>query len=593
MQRPLAFALAVLAAAAAPAAPPVPDPEISAAELREHLKVLAGDAFEGRRAGTPGAEAAADYVAARFAEAGLRPAGDDGTFLSSFDLPERVPAAARCRLAFRAGGAAPTPLGLGDGFVPFSFSADGSLAGAEVVFVGHGIRSERLRRDDYAGAEVRGKVVAVLRRGPAGLTHGATNHDLAFETKARAAQVAGAAGVLFLDDRVANPGAAGRCPTRVPVRGGALAIPVVYLKPAAADALFAAAGLDPSALEQERDAARPPPPRPLAGVRLDLVVGLAASRTENVVGLLPGADPARAGEAVVLGAHYDHLGTDGAGGLDAAGGDGVWNGADDNASGTAGLIELAEHFALASPRPARTMVFVAFAAEELGLLGSSDYVKRPAVPLLKTAAMLNLDMIGRGRNGSLFLGGTGTSPAFGPLLDAAEKDSGLALHREPSGFAPSDSLPFANARIPTLFFFAGIHPDYHRTSDEWDRVDADGMVRILRFAARVARAVADLPEQPAYAEAAAGRRAGPYLGITPDFSAGGPGVLVERVMAGSPAASAGLLDGDRIVQLGAEAVDDAGDLIRLVGGRKPGDVVEVVVLRGGDALSLSVTLAGR
>ncbi|MCU0726380.1 MAG: M28 family peptidase [Planctomycetes bacterium] len=569
-------------------------PEIGVAELRAHVFHLASDALEGRRAGTAGAEKAADYIAARFAAAGLAPGGDDGTFLAWLPLGDRSPVPERCELTHATDGATPRRARFGADFEPFSFSAEADLRELAVVFAGHGLRAPDLGWDDYAGVDVAGKAVVVLRRGPdlPGLS-GAGRMRLAFEQKAKDAKAAGAAAVLLLDDRIRNPGEAGRCPTRIPLRGAGPGIPFVYLKPAAADGLFGAAGLDLPVLLAEYDRAKAPRSRVLPGVRLDLSVALAPRRSANVIGILPGADPARRPEAVVVGAHYDHLGTDGMGGIDAGANDGIWNGADDNASGTAGLLELAEHFALAVPPPARTLVFVAFTGEELGLVGSLHYTRHPAHPLPRTVAMVNLDMIGRSKDRRVMIGGTGTSPVFGGILDAAEEGSGLSIRRDPSGFAPSDSLPFARARIPVLFFFAGVHPDYHRSTDHADRLDYETARRFTDVAAGTLRRIADLPERPSWSEAPARSSRGPYLGVTLSGEGDGPGALLGSVMAGSPAADAGLLDGDHVIRVGKDDVADGEALVRALGGRKPGDEVDLTIRRGDATLIVRVKLGSR
>jgi Zn-dependent M28 family amino/carboxypeptidase len=569
-------------------------PEIGVAELRAHVFHLASDELEGRRAGTAGAEKAADYIAARFAAAGLAPGGDEGSFLAWLSLGGRAPAPDRCALAFRSGAGKSTALALGADWEPFSFSSEADLSGLEAVFAGYGLKAPDLGWDDYAGLDVSGKVVVLLRRGPdlPGLA-GRGRMRLAFEQKAKDAKAAGAAAVLLLDDRVSNPDDAGHCPTRVPVRGGGPGIPFVYLKPAAADRLFAAAGLDLPRLIEESELARAPRSRRLPKVRVDLSVALVPRRSANVIGILEGRDEARRAEVVIIGAHYDHLGTDGMGAIDIALDDGIWNGADDNASGTAGLMELAEHFALAKPRPARTLVFVAFTGEELGLIGSSHYVKHPAIPLARTVAMVNLDMLGRSKDRRVMIGGTGTSPVFGAILDAAAVDSGLTIRRDPSGFAPSDSMPFARAKVPVLFFFAGIHPDYHRSTDHADRLDYETQKRFVDVAARAARSIADLPERPPWAEAPARGPRGPYLGVTLADEGDAPGAVLGSVMAGSPAAEAGLLDGDRVVRVGKDPVADGDDLVSAIAARKPGDEVEVEVRRGEETLVVTVKLGSR
>jgi hypothetical protein len=315
----------------------------------------------------------------------------------------------------------------------------------------------------------------------------------------------------------------------------------------------------------------------------------ATLQSANVAGLVEGTDPALSDQAIVIGAHYDHLGWGGTGSL-APDERAVHNGADDNASGVAGVIELAEWFA-ANPQP-RTLVFAAFGAEELGNIGSSAWVKDPPWPLDKTVAMLNLDMVGRLRE-KLDVQGTGTSAAWPAILDSLATDPAAPqIVRVPDGFGPSDHSSFYGQRIPVLAFFTGAHDEYHRPTDDLETIDPEGEVRVLDLAARLIEAIADGREIP-YAEApVTQRRAMAFkvgLGVIPDYGYAEAGLLLASVRPDGPAAAAGLQAGDVIVQLAGKDVADVYAYTEILAGLEADVPVEAVVLRGEETLELTIT----
>ncbi|HUF90575.1 MAG TPA: M28 family peptidase [Gemmatimonadota bacterium] len=313
----------------------------------------------------------------------------------------------------------------------------------------------------------------------------------------------------------------------------------------------------------------------------------------NVVGAVRGTDPALADQAVVIGAHYDHLGRGGPGSL-APGDDAIHNGADDNASGVAGVIELAEWFA-AHPQP-RTLVLAAFGAEELGNIGSGAWVKDPPWPLDRTVAMINLDMVGRLRE-KLDVHGTGTSSAWPGLLDSLAADPALpAISRVPDGFGPSDHASFYGAGIPVLALFTGAHEEYHRPGDDLETIDAHGEVRVLALAAGIVAAVADGREIP-YAEAPVTlRRAVSFrvgLGVIPDYGYADGGLLLASVRPEGAAGAAGLRAGDVVVLLAGRDVADVYAYTEILAALEPDVPVEAVVRRGGETFTVMVTPVAR
>jgi hypothetical protein len=327
--------------------------------------------------------------------------------------------------------------------------------------------------------------------------------------------------------------------------------------------------------------------------------------TQNVVALVRGRDPALRDEYIVLGAHFDHLGRSTASARDPEAGDAIRNGADDNASGTAAVLDLARLLAANPPR--RSVIFVSFSAEELGLLGSSWFVTHSPVPTGSIVAMINFDMVGRLRDDKLMVYGTSTATELKGIVDsanAAGAATGSAMLRVTGGgdgYGRSDQSSFYARDIPVLHFFTDVHDDYHRATDDADKINAAGAARVVELAHRVARALADRPARltlvriapPARTTASEeGRQS--YLGTVPDMGAGDSrGLLLTGVRAGSPADLGGLKAGDVIVELAGKAVKDLYSYSEALYANKPGDVVKIVVLRGAERLEFSVTLGRR
>jgi Peptidase family M28/PDZ domain len=324
-------------------------------------------------------------------------------------------------------------------------------------------------------------------------------------------------------------------------------------------------------------------------------------RGNNVIGVLPGRDPVLRNEAVIVGAHYDHLGLGGFGSLDPDSTGQVHNGADDNASGAAMLIQIAARLAVAPP--ARTVVFIAFSGEELGLLGSSYYVKQPVYPLSATRAMINLDMVGRLRQSRLIVYGSRTAKEFPALLDSLNWYAGFDLKAQGDGYGPSDQSSFYAAGLPVLHLFTDLHEDYHRSTDDWEKINLDGFKRVSDFAAALVTALANRPRPltvvttvpPIETDPASmtGSGQGAYLGTVPDMTDSPGGVRLVGVRAGSPAERAGLRGDDVITRIGAMEVPNLAAMWAALRSHQPGDVVEIVVRRGNQVTTLRATLGIR
>jgi hypothetical protein len=529
--------------------------------------------MEGRASGTVGAKRAARYIVERFVAAGLRPGGEGGSFLQSFVIGSTVRLGAGNSLTRL--GARPTRFEAERDWMPHGGSRPGTVRG-ELVFAGSGISAAG--HDDYAGLDVTGRVVLVLDGAPphwSGPPPSRLDRLIAARRRGAAALLISGAGLPTLES------------TSAPVNlvSGALAA-------ATTDALLAPSGLTRAALVQRMAESRVP--MPLAtGVEVELRVDLQAVdvQTANVIGVVPGHDPSASTEAVVVGAHYDHLGRSGGA---------VYAGADDNASGTAVVLELARAFATAR-RASRTLVFVLFSGEERGLLGSRHYVRNPIIPIERTVAMINFDMVGRLGNRPLGVGGVATGGGLKAVVDDAGRQLGIALaDREAPGGA-SDHAPFYGAGVPVLFFHTGAHSDYHRPTDTADKIDAAGLAQVAAVAARVIDDVAGRP-RPTFVAVPAPSPRSPgvptprsvaFLGVSPARTGLSDGVRLGTVVPDSAAARAGMREGDIIVRLGDVPVQSFEELRAALQARRPGDPVQVVYLRDGEDRTAQAVLGER
>jgi aminopeptidase YwaD len=307
----------------------------------------------------------------------------------------------------------------------------------------------------------------------------------------------------------------------------------------------------------------------------------------NVVAIIPGSSRALRGEIVVVGAHYDHLGLGGFGALDPDSTGKVHNGADDNASGTAALLEIGR--ILARRQPARTLVLVAFSGEELGTIGSSYFVHHSVPqPIDSLYAMLNLDMVGRLRNARLLALGAGTAREFPALLDSLNTPPRFDLRASGDGWGPSDHSVFFATRHPVLHFFTDLHEDYHRSTDDWDKLNVAGIAQVASFVADLAWSLANRPDPLTFVDSprpqgpTGGSGYGAYLGTIPDMSGGvSDGVRITGVRAGSPAEQAGLAAGDVITAIGDKHIGNLYDMTDALRSHQAGDTVLVVSRRDG------------
>jgi hypothetical protein len=338
------------------------------------------------------------------------------------------------------------------------------------------------------------------------------------------------------------------------------------------------------------------------GVSLAIQVNILKVRAtvSNILAYLPG----KTDEYVIIGAHYDHLGRGEAHSMAPSQIGQIHPGADDNASGTAGVLELARLFAPLKGQLHRGILFMNFAGEELGLLGSAAWVREPTMPLEKAVAMINMDMIGRIKDDKVYIGGIGTGSTFQAVLDQAERKTTFKYENSQGGYSSSDHTSFVTKRIPVLFFFSGLHGDYHKPSDTWEKINADAGAHLLDLVSNIALQIDDAAERPAYVAVvenpnphagmpSSGGGYGPYFGSIPDFGQTENGVRFSDVKPGSPAAKAGFQAGDVLIQFGDKAIQNLYDFTDALRRSKVGDVLEVTVLRDGKPVKASVKLEQR
>ena len=592
----------------------------SASAIRSQVSYLASDELRGRGSGEAGNEKAARFIAQEFARNGLKPLGTDrqrdpnaSLNGSGYFQPFRFIAGRAIgkgnRLEATFGGKT-VQYRVNQEYAPSGVSGGGKAEG-EVVFVGYGIQAPKANHDDYAHLDVKGKIVLLLAGSPNNDPHSPLAEYADIRRKASAARTLGANALLVILPKTSDAlNAHGSDFSEASDAG----MPVLRLRRPIAETWLQTAGKSLDDLEKEADTNRYVSTATGVRIRLAADVKKIEKVTANILGLIEGSDPILKNEVVVIGAHMDHLGMGGPGSLATSSKPAIHHGADDNASGTTGILQLAAYFGashtartdsprlaseLQTPRPKRSLLLICFSGEELGLLGSDYYVKHPVMPLEKTVAMLNMDMIGRLRDDKLTVIGSGTAKEWAALLDEANKTAGFTLARSESGFGASDQQSFYVKDIPVLFFFTGTHADYHKPSDTADKINAEGLAKVARLVADCAERIADAPERPTFqhikvAEPSSGSPGfRVYFGTVPDYAAMVEGVQLNGVREGSPAEKAGLKAGDIIVKFGGKEIKNVYDYTYALQDYKPGDKVDVVVQRGKETLTLHVTLAAR
>lgn len=573
--------------------------EITADEVKAHLNFLASDALKGRFTGSPEERKAGDYIKTQFELYGLKPAFN-GKWFQEFSFIEKVEMTKKNSISLITD-RKKNKLEAAKNFTILGFSGKAKLS-AGLAFVGYGISAEKMNYDDYAGIDVKGKIVIAMKNHP---EHDSSRSKFEMFTtlrnKANMAKEKGAAGLIIIngwlpknDDILQTP--------RYDGAPGMKDFPVLQISRPVADELLKSEGVVLADIQKHIDAAKKPQSFAIINTTAEISTEVKEIQkiARNVGGVLEGNDPDLKNEYIVIGGHYDHLGIDQMKeasmykGADKQ----IHNGADDNASGTTGVLEVAEKLASIKNELKRSIIFLTFSGEELGILGSTFYTNNPSVDIKSIVAMLNMDMVGRlNAENNLTIIGAGTSSKWKELLN--QKNSyGFKLSMSDGGSGGSDHQAFSNKNIPVLFFFSGTHSDYHKPSDDVDKINFAGEEKILKYVYDIAYDIQKMNARLDYVkvEEKAQRPSGPSrvtVGTVPEFGYSGNGYKLSGTTEGSPAAKAGMKAGDIIIKFGMKAVGNIYDFMYAVQDYKAGDKVEIVALREGKEMTFTLELIAR
>jgi hypothetical protein len=584
--------------------------ELSPTEYLGYVKYLASPEMRGRATGSPELEKAASFIRDQFHSMNLKPL-DGASYYQDFEVTTSARLGPRNQLKYSNGREKQTLKSQQD-FVPLNLSSEGKVSG-EVVFAGYGITAPEYNYDDYAGLDAKDKIVLVLRHEPQEFDDKSIFEGKSYTAHAQTvnkavnAKMHGAKAVLLVNDMAAHPNDADQLEKFGTTAGpGNASIEFAQVKADLAAKWLALAGKKLETIEASIDKDLHPQSFALPAtlhLEMDIDIRREVKTVHNVGAYLPG----ETSEYVIVGAHYDHLGLGEQYSMAPSMAGTVHPGADDNASGTAGVIELAHWFSH-EPKHARGILFVTFAGEELGLLGSNYYANHPVLPLEQAVAMINMDMIGRIRDHKVYVGGVGTGTTFAGLLKEVGPHHDFETDvTERSGYGSSDHTSFTAKQVPILFFFSGLHADYHKPSDTWDKIDAPAAVRLLDLVADVMDHLRDAPGRPQFVRVAetqppadpaashTGKASGygPDFGSIPDFTELPNGVRFADIRPGSPAAKAGLRAGDILTEFDGKRIQNLYDFTYALRAKQPGQEVLVKVLRGDQTIEAKVLLTAR
>jgi len=529
--------------------------------LQYHIEYLASDRLEGRATGSQGEQQSAEYLAAEFADLGLAPLGDNGSFMQIFEITTlRLANDADCQLIIDG-----NDLKLNVQYYPLSYSSNHAHVKGKLVDCGFGINGQG--RNDFEGVDINGNIALINASSPDGIhPHSKWSAYHGIQIRVDEAISQGATGVVFYttDQNMEEP--SGELSTKMAPSN----VPVVYVK------------------------------RGVLGDDLDgNVIGLSVGMitdTDKGHNVLAFADHG-AEYTIVIGAHHDHLGHGEHGGSLATGSGEIHNGADDNASGTAGLLELARKLRKSKKWNRNyNYLFVAFSGEEMGLLGSKYLVDHFPFELSKVNCMLNMDMIGMldSVQKTLVINGVGTSPVWPQVIDGMRgEERGIEkVKTTSSGIGSSDHTSFYLKGVPSVHFFTGQHKYYHKPTDDIVNLNFGGTVFVLKYMLEMIEELNDLEKmeftKTVTDDSHSRRSFSVTLGIIPDYVFDGEGMRVDGVKPNEPGAAAGLNDGDVIISLNGTSVKSIMDYMKILGSLEAGDKSELQVLRDGEVVTLQV-----
>jgi hypothetical protein len=580
-------------------------------KLSNDVAYLASEKLEGRSTGNKGAQLAAEFLADRLRAAGLQPLGDSNTFFQRFEFNSGVRVLTNQNALAVQHGKGAFQFDVEKDFRPLAFSDNGSAQGG-IVFVGYGLSVPGKAGegyDSYSGLNVSNKIVLALRYVPEEVEpkrRQELNRYAGLRYKAMLARERGAKAILFVTGpNSPNPGALTSIDYDSSMAGSGILAASVTSNVVAQ--LFAATGRDLKKAQADLDKENPHAEGGFALSNVTVKVSLAVEHLKkvdrNVLAYLPPGGESR--EIVLAGAHYDHLGFGESGAMLRSGEERkIHFGADDNASGTATVLALAETLAAERAKnPAaftRGILFAFWSGEEVGVIGSSKFVEHPPAPLSNIVACVNFDMVGRLRENKLMLQGAGSSPLWKRLIEKRNVAAGFNAALQEDPYLPTDVTPFYSRGIPVLNFFTGSHEDYHRPTDTADKLDYAGMERIAKLARGILLDLVSTNARPDYAKVASSKSEGggretlrAYLGTIPDYATDVQGVKLSGVRGGSPAEKAGLKGGDVIVEFAGQKIANIYDYTYALDAAKIGKPLQVVVTRDGQRMTFSVTPEAR
>jgi len=567
-------------------------PAITENDIMDHIRYLSHKDRVGRYPGTRGSKDVISYLIRQFKSFGVKPGGVNGSFVQPFNITDGIELGKNNSMIINGNN-----LVTEQDYIPLWFSGNETVS-ASAVFTGYGfsINEKELKWNDYSGLDVAGKWVIVMRHSPErNNQHSLYTPHSGLHKKMLVARDKGAIGIIYVsqieDDDL--------YPLKYRAGFSNAGIPAIHLSNEMADKLFKSVGTTRKDIQNNMN-------KSLKTVSFKLPVIINASvelnpiqtRGANVVGLIQSGNRKYRNEYVVIGAHFDHLGMGGAGtGSRKPDTTGIHSGADDNASGTSGLLEIAHKLVSQKSRLKRSIILIGFDAEEKGLLGAKYFVENPLIDLKKIVTMINLDMIGRMKDSSITVGGVGTSSMFEPLLKRKSIGRNFTINMTKPGYGPSDHAAFYSKDIPVLFFFTGFHNEYHTPDDSWKLINLKGEKDILDLVYEITFDISRLPERPAFSEA--GPKVGRMqrntkfkvtFGIIPSYGSAKKGLEVDGISkADGPAAKAGILKGDVIKSMDGKPINDIYEFMDRLEELEPGMTIMVLIDRDGDEMTLPVT----
>ena len=566
--------------------------DITQDEIIYHIKHLASDQFQGRRTGEPFCDSAGAYIEREFQLYGLNPL--QNSYRQNFEIIYTLELGKNNSLKIDG---IKTKLELNKNFSPLSFSAPGQCKG-EMAFVGYGLYLPDSNYNDYANIDVKDKIVFIMLGAP----EDSTNKFIRLDNQRYKASVArdkGAKAIIFFDPIVTNEQR--ELPQLKNTRTSNSGLPVLQIRKSLVEELFKSIGKNLSD-EINKITDKNPAQSFVSNktiINLSTDIKEIKRNTFNVVGYIEGNNPYLKDEYIIVGAHYDHLGW---GGESSREPDvvAIHYGADDNASGVSGILELAQYFSSNSSILGRSIIFMAFSGEEEGLLGSAHYVNSPLVVLDKTALMINLDMVGRMQDNKLIIYGAGSSSKFKPVINKYNQDSIFLLKLNDDGFSSSDNSSFYGKDLPVMMFFTDLHLDYHTSRDTWEKINVEGQNKIVNFIKDIIIDLSNESEKIDFVKSQSPSNSGRNMsafrvstGIIPDFSEQIEGVKIQGTREGSPANKVGLTSGDIIIKFGERTIKNLYDYSYALGEHRPGQIVTLIWIRDGKEMSGNMELVRR